>query len=134
MAAMALNEIPMGIFIARGPLCEGPHPQPIAGPYLIASLRRTRPYLADLPHTSLAPKPPRDHRRGVWHRDSHPGATIPMKLRPRRTLKQDATLDVIGRRYHPWQKWSSPESPWLFIHRGHLRPHPQATAGLLAST
>ena len=48
---------------------------------------------------STCPTPP-GPPEGVWHRASHPGATIQMKLRPRRTLKWDATLDVIGRTHH----------------------------------
>ena len=65
--------------------------------------------------------------------DSHPGATIQTKLRPRRTPTEGATIDVIGRRYHFPPVWYSSESPWVFIARGRLRPHPQPTAGLNAS-
>ena len=46
------------------------------------------------------PPPLRDRRWGLWHGDSHPGASIRMALRPRCALSWGATPDIVGRRYH----------------------------------
>ena len=49
---------------------------------------------------AIVQEPLRDHRKGVWHRDFHPGATTQMILCLCRILTVDATADVIGHRYH----------------------------------
>ena len=64
------------------------------------------------------PPPLRDRRWGLWHGDSHPGATIQMALRPRCALLWGATPDIVGRRYHPIRGWYASESPWVFVTRG----------------
>ena len=63
------------------------------------------------------PPPLRDRRWGLWHGDSHPGATIQMALRPRCALSWGATSDIVGRRHHPC-RWCASESPWVFVTRG----------------
>ena len=60
--------------------------------------------------------PLRDRRRGLWHGDSHPGATIQMALRPRCALLWGATPDIVGRRHHPFAGGTRPNR------RGYLLP------------
>ena len=81
------------------------------------------------PRRQLSRNPSGTTGGGVWHRDSHPGATTQMILCLRRILTVDATADVIGHRYHRCLWRYSSESPWMLITRGRPRPHPQPTAG-----
>ena len=53
---------------------------------------------------------------GLWHGDSHPGATIQMALRPRCALLWGATPDIVGRRYHLFAGGTHPNR------RGYLLP------------
>ena len=62
------------------------------------------------------PPPLRDRRWGLWHGDSHPGATIQMALRPRCALSWGATSDIVGRRNHPFAGGTHPNR------RGYLLP------------
>ena len=69
------------------------------------------PDVGRLGHAGKCPGVPRDRRGGCGIVDSHPGATIQMKLRPRRALTEGATFDVIGRRHHFARGWYSSEPP-----------------------
>ena len=62
--------------------------------------------------SSTPPGPP----VGLWHGDSHPGATIQMALRPRYALLWGAPPDIVGRRYHPFAGGTRPNR------RGYLLP------------
>ena len=62
------------------------------------------------------PPPLRDRRWGLWHGDSHPGATIQMALRPRCALSRGATSDIVGRRHHLFAGGAHPNR------RGYLLP------------